>query len=129
MNDDHRVEVDRLWRALRRDLSASILELAGAKDSHAALGRLQKTWERLCDTDLNAAAAIYHGVSEISALMARWGEPNSPADHHLRQFEELTGIVAIAAAANPGVKVETVGELLALGEAEIRRQVDDDTSA
>ena len=82
-----------------------------------------------CATRTLMQRSLYHGVSEISALMARWGQPDSPADHHLRQFEELTGIVAIAAAANPGVKVETVGELLALGEAEIRRQVDDDTSA
>jgi hypothetical protein len=127
MGDDHCEEAERLWRAFRRDLSASILELAGFRDGNA-LSRLQNTWERICDADLNIAAALYHGVSEVSGMMGRYGEPNSPADHHLRQLQELTGLVTIAREANPSIRVETVGELLSLGEEEIRRQVDDDTS-
>jgi hypothetical protein len=123
---DRQEKTDQLWRAFRRDLSASILELAGARRGNA-LGRLHKTWERLCDTNLDAATAIYHGIKEIEDLTARYGEPNSPADHRLRQMGELTGMIAIAAASNPGIKAWTVGELLALGEEEIRRQVDDDT--
>jgi hypothetical protein len=37
-------------------------------------------------------------------------------------------MVTLAREANPDAEVETLGELLGLGEEEVRRQVDDDTS-
>ena len=38
-----------------------------------------------------------------------------------------SGMVELAREANPDAEVETLGELLSLGEEEIRRQVDEDT--
>lgn len=55
MSDDHREETERLWRAFKRDLSASIIELAGYRDGNH-LERLGRTWERLCETNIDVAS-------------------------------------------------------------------------
>jgi hypothetical protein len=41
---------------------------------------------------------------------------------------EALGMATLAREANPGAEVGTLGELVSLGEEEVRRQVDDDTS-
>ena len=71
--------------------------------------------------------ASYHGVEQVGVLMARVDMLNSPSDHQLRQLAELSGLARIAREANPGAQVKTLGELVELGEQEIRRQVDEDT--
>lgn len=120
-------EIERLWRAFRRDLSTTILLFGGFTDDRKAADRLTKNWARLCELDLDIAALIHHGVEQVSCITGRIGEPNSPSEHHLRGLQELVGMATIARDANPDAEVETLGELVALGEKEIQRQVEGDT--
>jgi hypothetical protein len=76
-------EVERLWRAFRRDLTPAILESAGVQEGNA-IKRLTRTWERLCEVDLEVAAGIHRAVEQVSLITGRLGELNSPADHNLR---------------------------------------------
>lgn len=130
-NNDQSVgeQTERLWRAFRRDLSGAILEWTGFEDGVAgkAIDRLAKTWERLCETNIDVAARILHGVEQIDLMMARNGKPNSPMDHRLRQMQEVVGVATIARDANPDAETETLGDLMRLGDEEIRRQVDEET--
>lgn len=125
-NDQHWEDVDRLWRALRRDLGTAILEGAGVRDGQT-LVRILSTWERLCEVDLDVAAGIYHGMQQITMAMARHGQVNSPSAHHLGQLSEQVGLAEIGRAKHPEAGAETVGDLIALGEVAIRSEIDAET--
>lgn len=127
MSDQHVEDIERLWRALRRDLGNAVLEMAGFLDSTTAINRFEKNWAKLCDLDLDVAAKLYHGIEEVSMTAARLGKSNSPAQHALRQMDEVPGMAEIARAKNPDVVVSTLGELIKLGEVSIRREIDADT--
>lgn len=89
-SDEHWDEVDRLWRAVRRDLGPVILSFAGVGERNdPAWKRLCGNWERLCAADLDAATRIYHGVHEISVMMARYDKADSPAGRQMRQFGQM----------------------------------------
>ncbi len=113
--DDHWAEADRLWRAVRRDLTAAIFERAGYQEGHA-FSRLAKNWGQLCALDLDVAACLYHGVKQIQMMMVRLDQPYSPASHMIRQLGE----VAARQEANPDDEVEASGELYALGQQALR---------
>ena len=125
-NEEHYDEVDRLWRAVKRDLSSAIMEFAGFQDGKA-LDRLAKNWDKLCELDLDVAGRLYHGVEQVHMRMARNDKPNSPADHQLRQMSELVGMATIAREKHPDADVKALGELLSLGEKSIQEEIDAET--
>lgn len=126
MTDEHTEELNRLWRAIKRDLSSSILEFAGFKDGNA-FDRLMKNWDKFCDLNLDAAASIHHGIEQIEMAMARHGRPNSPSDHRLRQMSELVGLADIAREKYPDAPAETVRDLVGLAETAIADEIDKET--
>lgn len=120
-------ELERLWRALRRDLANAVLEMSGFREGTVAVDRFEKNWVKLCDLDLDIAANLYHGIDQIHMLAGRLGKPNSPADHALRKLKEIVGLAGIGREQNPNAEVRTVGELVALGEQAVRDEVDSET--
>ena len=131
-SDEHWDAVERLWRTLKRDLLASVEEFAGFReavkgdDTHVLprTARFERNWTRLCELDIDVAERIYHGLEEVSSLAGRLGMPNSPSEHSLRLAQEITGLAQLGRSANPDVDVRTLGELVELGEAALRREVD-----
>lgn len=138
MSDDTRwAETDRLWRAIKRDLFPVIEAYAGFRypnDTDEKVTerltkratRLQQNWEALCRVDLDVATGILHGIEQATWNFPRHGEPYSPGDQANREMDELVGLVTKGREANPETKVETVGELVDLGEQAIRREVEED---
>ena len=55
---------------------------------------------------------------------ALFGKANSPADHHLRRLDEITGMAEIARAGHPHADVQTLGELIALGEKAVKDEIE-----
>jgi hypothetical protein len=127
-SEEHFAEVDRLWIACRRDLADAVEELAGFSGGsrHGASSRFQSNWERLCATDLRAAAAIYRGLSQIVSVAARRDQPDSPSEHGVRDLQELAGIVEVGRSAHPDSQVEAIDELYDLGMQAIRDEIDHD---
>lgn len=125
--DKHDDATDRLWRAIRRDLGSTILFMGGFTKDEAPMRRLERNWAKLCDHDLDVAGHLYHGVSEVSLMMARHDQPNSPAEHYGRQIDELLGLATIARERHPDANVKTLGELIDLGEESIRAEIDAET--
>lgn len=123
-----REELYRLWRAVRRDLGTAILGFAGIGEfNDRAWKRLCRNWQRLCAADLDTASSIYHGLHEVSAMMALYDKADSPADHQVRELNEIADVVSAGREASPDAEVATAGELYALGEQALRDEVGPDT--
>lgn len=127
----HYAEVNRLWRAVKRDFFVAVERVGGLNTTdprHTRLKRLQRNWEALCELDVDIAASLYHGLNELAMSFARHGQVNSPMDRHSQQLDELVGIIKIGREANPDAVVTTAGELYKLGEEAIRREIEDGLS-
>ena|SRR5882724_5155924 len=120
--NDMNEPVARLWRAFRRDLSSAILH------DNKALRRLEQTWNQLCTVDLGLAAYIYEGAEVIIMLMARHGQPDSPADYAIECMKagagEALGLAQIGREMNPDAEVQTLGDLMDLGKKAISDEID-----
>ena len=125
-DDEHRDEVDRLWRSFHRELS-SLLESARLRKRKKPARRLFQTWERLCESDPGAASRVWEVMQGISGKLARFDEPNSPAEHRGRIHDEVIGLMQIGRAANPDAGGQTADELIKLGEQAIRDEIDKET--
>lgn len=127
---DHWDQVDRLWTAVRRDMSPVILSSAGVISTDAsdqAWKRFSRNWAKLCELDLSVATSLYHGVEQMHMAMARRNQPFSPSAQQIANMRELVGLATIARQANPDAETETLGELLALGEQAITADIDRQT--
>jgi hypothetical protein len=125
--DAHYAEADRLWQAIKRDYFREVEVFAGAREVDAGREkRFLKNWDALCTLDLDIASTVWHGLKEVEVMFGRMGEPNSPADHNLRQLGEFVEVLSKGREANPDAVVKTAGELYALGEEAIRREVEND---
>src|SRR5579875_3956330 len=120
---EHYEEIGRVWQRCGRDLPAAIHAAAGFTDNTAALDRLTENWQRLAELDIDIAAMLYQGLERVRTAMARHGEDLSPAEHDLK---EIIGIVSIARVKYPDAQVNTLEELLDLGDAAIRKEIDDE---
>lgn len=118
------LEVYRLWRLLKRDLGGAILYFTGADDKAdvRAYRRFRKNWIRLCAFDLDVAASIVHGITELSMMMGR----NGPGDRLDQRLQEIVQVAQMGRDANPDAEVRTVGDLVALGEKAIADEIDAD---
>jgi hypothetical protein len=127
MSDGHGEEVERLQEAFKRDLTAWVLEAATGQVGEAAK-RLFITMKRLCEADVGFALGVDQLVERANATGRLEADPGSLEDDIRRRIFEMIGLARIAYEANPDAGAATLGEVLSLGEAEIRRQVDEDTS-
>lgn len=123
---EHYEEVGRLWQLCGRDLSSAIHEAAGFCESTDALGRLTENWKQLAELDLDIAAMLYHGIDQVRIMMARDGEDVSPSDRAEHHVKEVLGMVAIAREKYPDAQVETLDELLDLGDKAIQDEIDNE---
>ena len=128
-DEQHAAETERLWQQIRRDLNSAILFMSGASaaDDPSPVARLDKNWLKLCEHDLDFAAAIHHGLEQIEGIMARRGKPTSPSDHRLRSLAEVAGLAEIARERYPDAGDLTVGELVRLAQDAIAAEIDDET--
>src|SRR5262245_50890612 len=108
-DEEHWDEVERLWRAIRRDFHSAVEEVGGLSDRHdRALRRLMRNWDTLCVLDIGVAAHLWHGFSEIAGVMGKHGDPTGPWAHRHRGFQEILGVITVGRDANPDTPVETV---------------------
>lgn len=121
---EHYEEVGHLWHQCGRDLSSAIHEAAGFCASREALDRLTDNWRQLAELDLDIAAMLYHGVEQVLIMMARDGQDASPAERAGHHLKEVLGMVAIARERYPDAQVDTLDELLDLGDQAIRHEID-----
>ena len=123
---EHYEEVGHLWQRCGRDLPAAMYEAAGFTDRTESLDRLTDNWTRLAELDPDIAAMLYHGLEQVRTVMALHGRDVSPArraEHHLK---EIMGMVSIARERYPDAQVNTLEELLDLGDKAIRKEIDDE---
>lgn len=128
MKDEaHWIEVDRLWRAIKRDALVSVEHFAGLDvDSDGKRWkRLLRNWDALCAHDIDMASRLAHGWSELDRSLSKHGDPAGPSAHNLRQLTEILGVAEIGRVANPDAEVETLGELHRMGLDAIRRDVEE----
>ena len=125
---EHYEEVGRLWQCCGRDLSPAIHEAAGFCNSTEALDRLTESWKRLAELDLDIAAMLYHGIEQVRIMMAQHGEDVSPSDRAEHHLKEVLGMAAIAREKYPDAQIDTLEELLDLGEKAIHDEIDDELS-
>lgn len=116
---EHYEEVGQLWQRCGRDLPAAIYGAAGFADNAEALDRFTENWRRLAELDPDIAALIRHGLARIGSIMAH----NGPAQH---DHKEIVGMVSIAREKYPDAQVNTLEELLDLGDKAIRQEIDDE---
>ncbi|MDP9335234.1 MAG: hypothetical protein M3Q30_18280 [Actinomycetota bacterium] len=123
---DHWVEVERLWRAIKRDvlfvveLSAGFQKLDDAANKRAQ--RLSRNWRHLCELDMDIAAAFAHGFREMSMIASTDGV----WERTHQKMNEVIELARIGREANPDAEVQTLGELVELAEEAIRREINDD---
>jgi hypothetical protein len=120
---------EQLWRAVKRDVLRMVEDCSGLfvsvhdgtpRDGGKAGKRLERNWMALCRKNPDVAAQLYHGFEQLQLLLSE-----SPAsERYQQQLGELLGVVKIGREANPDVQVETLGELVDLGEEAIRGEVD-----
>jgi hypothetical protein len=127
MDVDHDQEVERLWRAVKRDTFRAVEWIASVPGDPKAIERLQRNWTKLCELDLEVATALWHGIDQIGVSMARRGEQASPAAQRQRNLAEIVGLSEAGRAAKPDAEVSTVGELMKLGEDAIQAEIDRET--
>lgn len=126
-DEAHWREANRLWRAVKRDYLTAVEMIGGQRElDNARLRRLEDNWNALCALDIRVASRLAHGFEQLDGIIQRHGDPTGPDAHNLRQMQEAVEIARLGREANPEAEVDTVGELYALGEEEIRRQVDDE---
>jgi hypothetical protein len=126
------MRIDKLLKVVQRDLAPMVLGFGFQVEERTRARiatRFQRNWEELCQLDLDAAAAFYHGVREMDLLMARYGQPFSPADQLGRQDDEAGGILEIGRRANPDAQVATLGELYELGQQAIADEINSELDA
>ena len=87
------------------------------------MGRLRKLG-KLVDLDVAAAAHLHHGFEQIDMMMVQDGRVTN---HHHGEWREILGLAEIARQRHPDANVETVGDLIALGEESIRDEIDTET--
>jgi hypothetical protein len=125
-------QADRLLRAFLRDVSSYLrghLDPAEAEESHKGrYSRMHRSWERLSEASPDVAGFVAHTLASIGSEFA-WGSATGErwAEISGRYADEFLGVAAVGRAANPDAEVRNLGELHALGEAEIQRQIDEDT--
>ena len=114
-----------LLSSLECDLSSAIWAITrfGSND-RKPLEHFERNWDKLCDLDIEIAGALYHGVEQIQMAMARDGRVTEQQE---REHREITGVIKIARDKHPDVKVETLSELIDLGERAIQDEIDDET--
>ena len=122
----HRREVERLWRAVRRDYFSSLEIVAGiAAFEPDRLRRFERNWEKLCHLDINTAACLTHGFAEMNEMIQQKADgPNGPDERLSQWMSEMKGVAEIGRAANPDADVHTLGEIIELGEAAIEAEVE-----
>jgi hypothetical protein len=135
--DEHRLmEADRLWRAVKRDALFIVEGCSGAirrpgqtseqatDELNARSRRFDRNWRALCDVNLNLATVLVHGFEELYLQVNR-ADPRT-AECRDQMWSDAIAEVEFARAANPDAEVETIGELLALGDQALRNVVDDE---
>lgn len=125
---DHLEEVKRLREAFKRDRGAWILEAARGQENGDAAKRLDATMKRLREVDTELISEMNRLTEQAHSAGRHIGDPRSPEAAITGSLREMIGLGRIGYEANPDAEVETLGEILRLGEQEIRRQVDEDTS-
>jgi hypothetical protein len=123
---DHYEELGDLWQRCGRDLSSAIHEAAGFCDSTEALDRLTENWKQLAELDLDVAAMLYHGIEQVQIVMARRGGDPSPSDRAEHHLKEVLGMATIAREKYPDAQVDTLEELLDLGDKAIQDEIDNE---
>jgi hypothetical protein len=123
---EHYEEVGHLWQRCGRDLSSAIHEAAGFCDHTEALDRLTENWKQLAELDLDIAAMLYHGIEQIQLMMAQRGQDVSPADRAEHHLKEVLGMAAIAREKYPDAQVDTLEDLLDLGDKAIQQEIDEE---
>ncbi len=68
LTTDRAEEVERLCRAIRQDLAAAVLEMAGIEDG-AALKRLTARWQQLRGLHPETARALCHGIEQVGMAL------------------------------------------------------------
>ena len=74
MNDSpNREELERLWRAVKRDLLFEIEAFAGLHgltEGENRGRRLRRNWKRLCDLDGRVGANLASGFQEVAMVLS-----------------------------------------------------------
>ena len=74
MNDSpNREELERLWRAVKRDLLFEIEAFAGLHgmiEGENRGRRLRRNWRRLCELDGRVGANLASGFQEVSMVLS-----------------------------------------------------------
>jgi hypothetical protein len=77
MNDSpNREELERLWRAVKRDLLFEIEAFAGLHgltEGENRGRRLRRNWRRLCELDGRVGANLASGFQEVSMVLSAAG--------------------------------------------------------
>jgi hypothetical protein len=82
-------------------------------------------WQELEAHDMDFAAGVALGLRDVARKMARPSDPLGPAAAAQRQIQEVVELFRIGREANPGVLGDFV-EVIEMGAAEIRRQIEED---
>ena len=124
-NSPRRSEVDKLWTAVKRDYFSAVETFSGIRSDQGdrRWNRLLANWRALCSLDADRAAALAHGLREVSLLFD--ADVRGPADSHLEQLEEVHDIVRVMM---PDADAETFGTTYALGEEALQRRIEEDPS-
>jgi hypothetical protein len=125
-DSSHVSEIDRLWRAIWRDLGSAVREGAGLQEGRAGV-RLLSNWDKFCQLDLKTAACIWNSLNELNMVMAKYGDPNGPQVARDRMIGELLGMAKIGRVANPNATCGTLDDFARLGQETIRDEIDRET--
>jgi len=125
MDNERADEIERLWRAVKRDYFGVVVDVAGLRTfDQRRFERLRRNWIDLCKLDGDLAAHLAHGFEEVDEIIQRPGGVEAPFDRNTRTMAELVGVARIGRHANPDADVQTLGELVQLGEEVIAQELE-----
>lgn len=121
---EHYVELDRLWRAVKRDVFFQAeLSFRGLDDAaQARCHRMYRNWQKLCDLDLDVADRLAHGLEDVAGVLSS----GRVLEHRWPGLRERSGMERIAREVDPDIEERHRAELVALAEDAIRREIDDE---
>jgi hypothetical protein len=81
-------ELERLWRAIRRDVFFEVEVAAGFHPLGDAQmrrsRRLNRNWRKFCELDIDLASRLAHGLREVAMSFSEAGvNGTSPMERHL----------------------------------------------
>jgi hypothetical protein len=87
-------ELERLWRAIRRDVFFEVEVAAGFQplgDAQVRRSRrLNRNWRRFCELDIDLASRLAHGLREVAMSFSHVDvHGTTPMERHLRGLDTL----------------------------------------